>query len=173
MGGNKPDKGKKDGSCNVTACQAPLAGTMQGWMVNHIVHNGRLYYCEQCCHRFNEWDDRMIAAGQQELRRITWDETTGQTEEREVMRDLIVVTGPTSVADVFLRALEAEALRRLPPVPMVYRLSEPDMPLIRFSDYLIPATPEAKFGVNLHVGRYGNMPIPSGKRKKLKKRKRK
>jgi uncharacterized ParB-like nuclease family protein len=74
---NKPDKGHKDGSCNVTACQAPLAGTMQGWMVNYVVQDGRLYYCERCCHRFNEWDDRLIATGQQKTRRITWDETTG------------------------------------------------------------------------------------------------
>lgn len=75
MGGataNKPDKGHKDGSCNVTACQAPLAGTMQGWMVNYVVTNGRLYYCERCCRRFNEYDDSI-----RESRRITWDETTG------------------------------------------------------------------------------------------------
>lgn len=69
---NKTDKGKKDGSCNVTACQAPLAGTMQGWMVNHTVANGRFYYCGKCCHRFNEYDDRI-----RQPRRITWDETTG------------------------------------------------------------------------------------------------
>lgn len=69
---NKPDKGKKDGSCNVTACQAPLAGTMQGWMRDHTVQNGRFYYCERCCRRFNEYDDSI-----REQRRITWDETTG------------------------------------------------------------------------------------------------
>jgi hypothetical protein len=74
---NKPDKGKKDGSCNVTACQKPLAGTMQGWMVNHMVQDGRLYYCPECCRRFNEWDDKLIRARQQETRRIAWDETTG------------------------------------------------------------------------------------------------
>lgn len=74
---NKPDKGKKDGSCNVTACQAPLAGTMQGYMRDHMIQNGRLYYCERCCHRFNEWDDKLIRARQETTRRITWDETTG------------------------------------------------------------------------------------------------
>ena len=74
---NKPDKGKKDGSCNVTACQAPLKGTMQGYMKDHMITNGHLYYCERCCHRFNEWDDHLILVGQQEKRRITWDETTG------------------------------------------------------------------------------------------------
>lgn len=69
---NHPDKGKKDGRCNVTACQAPLAGTMQGWMKNYMVKDGRLYYCEKCCHAFNDWDRR---SG--DPRRITWDETTG------------------------------------------------------------------------------------------------
>lgn len=69
---NKPDKGKKDGSCNVTACQAPLAGTMQGWMVNHTVTNGRFYYCASCCLKFIDWDRR---SG--DPMRITWDETTG------------------------------------------------------------------------------------------------
>lgn len=79
MGGataNKPDKGQKDGSCNVTACQAPLAGTMQGWMVDYMVQNGRLYYCERCSRRFNEYDDQLIRAGHETTRRITWDETT-------------------------------------------------------------------------------------------------
>lgn len=75
--GNKPDKGKKDGSCNVTACQKPLKGTMQGYMDG--VHTGgpRLYYCSEHCCRFNEWDDHLIRRKEIETRRITWDETTG------------------------------------------------------------------------------------------------
>jgi hypothetical protein len=45
---------------------------MQGWMVNYVVTNGRLYYCERCARRFNDYDDSI-----REMRRITWDETTG------------------------------------------------------------------------------------------------
>lgn len=69
---NKPDKGHKDGSCNVTACQAPLKGTMQGYMEGNFTGGPRLYYCETHCLAFNDWDKR---SG--DPRRITWDETTG------------------------------------------------------------------------------------------------
>jgi hypothetical protein len=82
---NKPDKGQKDGSCNVTACQVPLKGRRQGWMVNHTVENGRYYYCASCCRKFNEWDDKLIRAGQETARRITWDETTPDTTDGVIL----------------------------------------------------------------------------------------
>jgi hypothetical protein len=54
-GPQMPDKGEKDGSCNVTACQMPLAGKPQFWMKNHMT-GGRLYYCGRCERRFSDWD---------------------------------------------------------------------------------------------------------------------
>lgn len=53
-----PDKGQKDGSCNRTACQLPLAGQPQFWMKDHMVANGRLYYCRACERKFTEADRR-------------------------------------------------------------------------------------------------------------------
>lgn len=55
-GPEMPDKGQKNGSCNRTACQMPLAGQPQFWMVNHMVHNGRYYYCGKCERAFSKWD---------------------------------------------------------------------------------------------------------------------
>ncbi|WCS27978.1 hypothetical protein LOK46_14475 [Methylobacterium sp. NMS14P] len=52
----KPEKGRKDGSCNRTACQAPLKGKRQWTMVDHSVVDGRLYYCARCAWDFNAWD---------------------------------------------------------------------------------------------------------------------
>jgi hypothetical protein len=55
-GPEMPDKGLKDGSCNRTACQMPLAGKPQFWMKNYVVENGRLYYCAKCARDFAYWD---------------------------------------------------------------------------------------------------------------------
>lgn len=59
QGPNKPDKGKLNGSCNRTACQAPLADDEQWWMNNPTVENGRYYYCGVCAYEFNKWDDQI------------------------------------------------------------------------------------------------------------------
>lgn len=50
-----PDKGKRDGSCNRTACQLPLAGNRQFFMKDHVT-GGRLYYCPSCERKFTEAD---------------------------------------------------------------------------------------------------------------------
>jgi hypothetical protein len=55
-GPEMPDKGKKDGSCNRTACQMPLAGKPQFWMRNHMITDGRHYYCRTCERAFAKWD---------------------------------------------------------------------------------------------------------------------
>ena len=69
------DKGKKDGSCNRTACQAPLAGRRQYYMRDHMTTDGRLYYCEPCAIDFTHWD-RIDSPNQPY--RCTFDETTGE-----------------------------------------------------------------------------------------------
>lgn len=53
---NHPDKGHRDGSCNRTACQRPLAGQVQFWMVDYGKAGGRLYYCAECEREFTRWD---------------------------------------------------------------------------------------------------------------------
>jgi hypothetical protein len=55
-GPNNPDKGLRDGSCNRTACQRPLKGQTQYSMRNHMVENGKFYYCEDCAASFTHWD---------------------------------------------------------------------------------------------------------------------
>ncbi|MEE7490663.1 hypothetical protein SAMN02799622_01841 [Methylobacterium sp. UNC378MF] len=52
----KPDKGLRDGSCNRTACQAPLKGERQWTMDDFMVVGGKLYYCHRCARDFNAWD---------------------------------------------------------------------------------------------------------------------
>ncbi|AXQ69884.1 hypothetical protein HOU03_gp384 [Caulobacter phage CcrSC] len=54
-GDNMPDKGQRDGSCNRTACQLPLAGNRQFYMKDHFT-GGRLYYCPACERKFTEAD---------------------------------------------------------------------------------------------------------------------
>lgn len=54
-GPEMPDKGKKDGSCNRTACQMPLKGEPQFWMKDHMT-GGRQYYCRNCRRLFDEAD---------------------------------------------------------------------------------------------------------------------
>ena len=71
--GLMPDKGKKDGSCNRTACQRPLRGKRQYYMRDYMVQDGRLYYCEPCEREFTRWD-RIDRPGE-ELR-CTLDPTT-------------------------------------------------------------------------------------------------
>ncbi len=44
---NKPNKGVKGGSCNVTACQKPL---INGSYWNKSTER---YYCEQCANQIN------------------------------------------------------------------------------------------------------------------------
>jgi len=57
-GPEMPDKGLKDGSCNVTACQLPLLGMPQWTMKSHGFGgtDGKLYYCESCAMKFHEAD---------------------------------------------------------------------------------------------------------------------
>jgi len=57
----KPGKGKRDGNCNRTACQAPLEGEEQWTMRDHetLVEGKRLYYCGICARDFNNHDVRM------------------------------------------------------------------------------------------------------------------
>lgn len=51
-----PDKGKRDGSCNVTACQMPLLGKPQ-FIMRHPWCAGELYYCKRCNDGFRRWDE--------------------------------------------------------------------------------------------------------------------
>jgi hypothetical protein len=44
-GKNKPDKGKKNGSCNVTACQQPGA--------EYFNKSTKKYYCAACAREIN------------------------------------------------------------------------------------------------------------------------
>lgn len=56
---NKPDKGKLNGSCNRTACQAPLADELDHqFMIVSGTANQRLYYCAHCARDFDDWDHR-------------------------------------------------------------------------------------------------------------------
>lgn len=72
----KADKGKRDGSCNRTACQAPLKGRPQWYMRESAIHEGRLYYCDACARDFNAWDRR---SG--DPKRCTYDSTVAVHEE--------------------------------------------------------------------------------------------
>lgn len=56
---NNPDKGEKDGSCNRTACQRPLADEFEHqFMSGNFTGGPRLYYCSRCARDFDEWDYR-------------------------------------------------------------------------------------------------------------------
>lgn len=50
-------KGEKDGLCNRTACQRPLAGHPQWYMIHHST-KAKVFYCQPCAFQFNDWDDR-------------------------------------------------------------------------------------------------------------------
>lgn len=50
-----PLKGKKNGRCNRTACQAPLEDDAN-WSMHDYMTGGRLYYCTPCARRFTEAD---------------------------------------------------------------------------------------------------------------------
>lgn len=66
---NNPDKGQANGSCNRTACQAPLADEpIHQFMEGNFTGGPRLHYCAKCAREFDRWDqiDRPM-----ELRRIT------------------------------------------------------------------------------------------------------
>lgn len=52
-----PLKGKKNGRCNRTACQAPLEDDTN-WSMHNYMTGGRLYYCTPCARDFNDWDRR-------------------------------------------------------------------------------------------------------------------
>lgn len=54
QGPEMADKGQRDGSCNRTACQVPLAGQPRWSMDDH--RGGRLYYCQRCVDLFHESD---------------------------------------------------------------------------------------------------------------------
>jgi hypothetical protein len=58
-GPKMPDKGQKDGSCNVTACQLPLVDMPQWTMTDHGMGggtDGKLYYCGSCAMKFHDAD---------------------------------------------------------------------------------------------------------------------
>lgn len=50
------DKGKRDGSCNVTACQMPLLGKAQFIMIPEFDGGEGLVYCRRCNDGFRRWD---------------------------------------------------------------------------------------------------------------------
>jgi hypothetical protein len=59
MDQNKPDKGQANGSCNRTACQAPLADEpAHQFMDGNFTGGIRLHYCEGCALEFDRWDHR-------------------------------------------------------------------------------------------------------------------
>jgi hypothetical protein len=70
-----PGKGKKDGNCNRTACQAPLKGGEQWYMRDYGTTNGRLYYCGRCARQFNDSDRQF-----KEPQRCTFDEDADMSE---------------------------------------------------------------------------------------------
>jgi hypothetical protein len=54
---NRADKGHENGSCNRTACQAPLADEPEHQFMDGIFTGGpRLYYCRQCALLFDRVD---------------------------------------------------------------------------------------------------------------------
>lgn len=54
---NRPDKGKRDGSCNRTACQDNLAGQPRWSMRDYMGgEDSRLYYCVTCKDDFTKSD---------------------------------------------------------------------------------------------------------------------
>lgn len=54
---NHPLKGKKDGACNRTACQKPLANeTDDQFMDGNFTGGPKLYYCRHCALDFDIWD---------------------------------------------------------------------------------------------------------------------
>ena len=54
---HKPDKGLMNGSCNRTACQAPLAHEpVHQFMDGNFTGRGRLFYCRACSWEFDKWD---------------------------------------------------------------------------------------------------------------------
>lgn len=63
-GPNMPDKGEKDGSCNVTACQLPLAGRPQYFMRDMMYTDRKLYYCTRCAAAMTDWDKTLLARGE-------------------------------------------------------------------------------------------------------------
>jgi len=58
--GDKPDKGRLDGSCNRTACQTPLAGREQ-WRMKPEYNPEQPHYCGTCARDFHNWDRRIGA----------------------------------------------------------------------------------------------------------------
>lgn len=59
-GPNNPDKGHANGSCNRTACQAPLAEEpVHQFMDGNFMGGPRLHYCERCSRLFDR-DDRQF-----------------------------------------------------------------------------------------------------------------
>lgn len=64
MSNLNPDKGHANGSCNRTACQAPLAHEPEHqFMRDYMTANGRLHYCAKCARDFDHWD-RIDSPGQ-------------------------------------------------------------------------------------------------------------
>lgn len=54
----KPDKGQANGSCNRTACQAPLAAEPEHqFMDGNYTGGPRLHYCATCAILFDRTDD--------------------------------------------------------------------------------------------------------------------
>lgn len=56
---NKPDKGMENGSCNRTACQAPLAHEPEHqFMDGNFTGGPKLFYCRKCAWDFDDWDHK-------------------------------------------------------------------------------------------------------------------
>ncbi len=54
---DNPDKGQADGSCNRSACQAPLKDEPVHQFMSGIFTGGpRLHYCAACAADFDAWD---------------------------------------------------------------------------------------------------------------------
>jgi hypothetical protein len=66
--GYQETKGLKDGHCNRSACQAPLAGEWESTgerysMIDHETFtDARLYYCANCAAQFDMADRQMMNA---------------------------------------------------------------------------------------------------------------
>lgn len=60
----KPDKGLANGSCNRTACQAPMeAEPLHQFMSNDFTGGPKLHYCESCSNLFDEVDNDLRRRG--------------------------------------------------------------------------------------------------------------
>lgn len=83
-----------------------------------------------------------------------------------MIRVLVIDDGRSLLMDAIERVLQHET--RAFDVPMTIRMVDRDRETFFGLPDFIPLPPDPKVGQNLRVGRYGQMPIPTGKRKKFK-----